>query len=439
MYKKIFITLVLILLAILSCTKLAQSYIWDITQNQAHTLTASSQTLLERLESPLTISVYSPDINVLNTCKDLLERYKKYSNKIIIELHQTVFHDTEQAKLNLFTDNNILVTYKNARHAMDVRSGELSEQQISTLIQKTSNAANHWLVFITGHNEADPLNNSEFGLSSFAEIFTKQGMHIVTLNLIDQQMIPDNTALLIIANPQLDFLPLEKDIIHKYLERGGKLLWFTEPDSKVTAILTEEFGIKPSRGVAIDPTSLQLGSPHPALKIITKYPKHAITENLHTATIMPWSAHLQILLQVNNWQQQVFLTTEATTWSYNGPETFNIKTLASHKEHLGPLNLGIALSKDNGTNVPQRSLIISDSSFLLNKYIPLYANAQLAANIIEWSQEDVKIFVFSPTPLRDLSYHTSKLDRFLYQYFFIFFLPALFIGIGLYQGLRKTG
>jgi len=320
-----------------------------------------------------------------------------------------------------------------------VRLEELSEYKISTLIQKTSNADNHWLVFITGHNEADPLDHSELGLSSFAEIFTKQGMHIVTLNLADQQTIPDNTALLIIANPQLDFLPLEKDIIHKYLERGGKLLWLTEPDTKVTDILTEEFGIKPSKGVAIDPTSLQLGSPHPALKIITKYPKHAITENLHTATILPWSAHLQVLLQVNAWQQQVFLATQASTWTYNGPETFNIKTLANHKEHLGPLNLGIALSRDNGTDVPQRSLVVSDSSFLLNKYIPLYANAQLAANTIEWSQEDIKIFVFSPTPLRDLSYHTSKLDRFLYQYFFIFFLPALFIGIGLYQGLRKTG
>lgn len=439
MYKNLLVILGLIILAIFSCTKIAQKYTWDITQNQAHTLTVSSKTLLDRLDAPLTISVYSPDINILNTCKDLLERYRKYSKQITIKLHQTIFHNIEQKKFNLFTDNNILVTYKNARHAMDVRLGEFSEQQISTLIQKTTNAANHWLVFITGHQEADPLDSSEFGLSAFAEIFTKQGMHIVTLNLSEQQMIPDNTALLIIANPQLDFLPLEKELIHQYLEHGGKLLWFTEPDSKVTAILTEEFGIKPSKGVAIDPTSLQLGSPHPALKIITKYPTHAITEKLQTATIMPWSAHLQILFKANDWQQQVFLATQPDTWSYNGPETFDTKVLSNHKEHIGPLNLGIALSRDNGTEVPQRSLVIADSSFLINKYLPLYANAQLAANIIEWSQQDVKIFVFNPTPLRDLSYHTSKLDRFLYQYFFILFVPLLFISIGLYKGLHKTG
>jgi hypothetical protein len=439
MYKKLLVILGLTILTILGCTKVAQQYIWDITQNQAHTLTASSKALLERLEEPLTISVYSPDINVLSACKDLLERYRKHSENVIVELHQTLFHDTEQAKLNLYTDNNLLVTYKNARHAIDVRLGELSEKQISSLIQKTSNAANHWLVFVTGHQEADPLDHSELGLSSFAEIFTKQGMNVVALNLAEHRMIPDNTALLIVANPQLEFLPFEQDLIHQYLEKGGKLLWLTEPGSKATKILTDEFGIKPSKGVAIDPTSVQLGSPHPALKIITKYPAHAITANLHTATIMPWSAHLQILAQTNNWQQQVFLTTEESTWSYNGPETFDIKTLANHKEHIGPLNLGIALSRNNGTDIPQRSLLISDSSFLINKYLPLYANAQLAASTIEWTQEDVKIFVYSPTPLRDLSYHPSKLGRFLYHYFFIFLLPLLFIGIGLYQGRRKTG
>ncbi len=429
----------MLLLIILGCTKFIPQYTWDITQNQSHTLTASSKALLDRLDAPLVISVYSADINVLNTCKDLLERYKKYSHQVRVELHQTIFHDTEQAKLNLFTDNNMLITYKNARHAMDVRLGELSEQQISTLIQKTSNAANHWLVFITGHQEADPLDYSELGLSTFAKIFTQQGLHIVTLNLSEQHMIPDNTALLIVANPQIDFLPFEKELIHQYLIQGGKLLWFTEPDSKVTATLAEEFGIKPSKGVAIDPNSLQLGSPHPAVKIITKYPKHAITTDLQSAIIMPWSAHLQILFQPNNWQQKVFLTTDAPTWSYNGPETFDITTLSNYKEHQGPLNLGVALSRDNGTNVPQRSLVISDSSFLINKYIPLYANAQLAANVIEWTQEDVKVFVFSPTPLRDLSYHTSKLDRFIYHYVFIFLLPLLFTGIGLYQGRRKTG
>jgi len=437
MHKNLFVILGIAILALLSCTKFTQRYVWDITQNQSHTLTAASKTLLDRLDAPLTISVYSPDINVLNTCKDLLERYRKYSKQVTIELHQTIFHDSEQSKLNLFTDNNMLVTYKDVRHAMDVRLGELSEQQISTLIQKTSNAANHWLVFLTGHQEADPLDSSELGLSSFAGLFTKQGMHIVTLNLAEQQTIPENTALLIIANPQLDFLPVEQELIHQYLSQGGKLLWLTEPDSKITATLIEEFGIKPSKGVAIDPTSLQLGSPHPALKILTKYPEHAITDDLHTATIMPWSAHLQILFQANDWQQQVFLSTEPSTWTYTGPEAFDTKTLSEYKEHLGPLNIGIALSRSNGTEVPQRSLVISDSSFLINKYLPLYANAQLAANAIEWTQEDVKLFIFSATPLKDLSYHTSKLDRFLYQYFFIIFLPILFITIGLYKGRRK--
>lgn len=439
MYKNLFIMLGLVTLAIVSCTKIAQQFTWDITQNQAHTLTESSKLLLDRLDAPLIISVYSPDITILNMCKDLLERYKTYSQQVTIEFYQTIFHDSEQSKLNLFTDHNILVTYKNIRRAMDVRFEELTEQQISTLIQKTSNVTNHWLVFLTGHQEADPLDYSESGLSSFSQLFTKQGMHIATLDLAEQRAIPGNTALLIVANPQLDLLPIEKKLLREYIAQGGKLLWLTEPDSKVTTILTDEFGIKPSKGVAIDPESPRLGSPHPALKVVTKYPKHPITEHLQTATLLPWSAHLQILSQPNNWQQQVFLSTDPSTWTYTGAETFDTKILAQHKEQIGPLNIGIALSRENDTNKPQRCLIISDSSFVTNRYLPLYANAQLAASAIEWSQEDINIFIYNPAPLKDLSYHTSKLDRFLYQYFFIILVPLLFIGMGLYQGRRKTG
>ena len=114
MHKYLFTFLIvatLTILAILSCTKIAQDYIWDITQNKTHALTAESKELLDRLDTSLKISVYSPDVTVLNTCNDLLKRYSKYSKHINTELHQTIFHDYNNSKFNLFTDNNILIIF----------------------------------------------------------------------------------------------------------------------------------------------------------------------------------------------------------------------------------------------------------------------------------------------------------------------------------------
>lgn len=430
MYKNLIITACILVLISLSVTKFTRKYSWDITQNQAHTLNSSSKQLLDRLDETVKITIYSPDINIINATIAHLERYKQYSNKIVIESKQTVLEPTHATKLNLFTDNNLMVSYKNTQRAIDIRLSELSEEQISTLLQVVTNAANHWLVFLTGHQEADPTDTSEFGLSRFADLFNKQGLPIATLNLAEQQFIPQNTSLLVVANPQQDFLPLEKAMLHKYLADGGKLLWFSEPDAKVNAIIAEEFGLQASKGVALDPESLKLGSPHPAVKIITKYPQHDITQGIQSATLLPWSAHLQILYQANDWQQEVFLTTDANTWTYHGPAANDLQRLQEYKEYSGPLNLGVALTRQlEGKASEQRAIVMADSSFMLNKYLPLYANKQLAANIIEWTQHDLAVFVYSPPPLKDLSYNPSKFERFAYQYFFTLLLPLLIVAI----------
>lgn len=431
MIKNILTSLALIFLTLVACTKLAEKYSWDITQNNSNSLSKVSQQLLDSLDAEMTLTVYSPQIRVLNICETTLARYQQYTPKIKIALQQTVLDAEQAGKLKLYTDHNLVVSYKNVQQAMDLRADELNEKHFSMLIQKTINFTNNWLVFLTGHQEADPLDTGEFGLSSFAAMFANQGMHVTTLNLAQQQFIPQNTALLVVANPQQDFLPIEKAQLHQYLSNGGKLLWFTEPDAPITAFIAEEFGIKPSKGVAIDPDSQRLGSPHPALKIVGTYPDHAINKGLTAATIMPWSAHLQILYQANDWDQNVFLSTAAYTWTYNGTSTTDLNILSRFKEHTGPLNLGIALTRKNpNTATEQRAMILGDSSFMINKYLPLYANAQLVNNILAWTHNDTHAFVFATAPLKDLSYNPSKPERILQQYVFTIMLPLFLVAIG---------
>lgn len=417
----------------LGCTQLAKRYSWDITQNRTNTLTKASQQLIDSLDELVTISVYSPDLEMLNTCDTVLTMFKKYSPKILVSLQHTILDPKQAAQYKVSTDNVLMLKYKDVQQAVDLHLNDVSEQQISSLLQQVLNYANNWLVFLSGHQEADPLDNADFGLSAFANLFAKQGMHVATLNLAQQQAIPHNTALLVVANPQQDFLPIEKSLLHQYLCNGGKLLWFTEPDSPITAFIAEEFGLKPSKGVAIDPESLRLGSPHPALKIVTQYPDHAINKDLASATIFPWSAHLQILYQANDWEQTAFLTTSEHTWTYKGPATKDLDMLSKYKENIGPLNLGIALARQK-QDQEQRAVVLGDSSFMINKYLHIYSNAQLAANLVKWTQKDSQVLIFNTPPLRDLSYYPSKLDMFMNKYVFTLLMPLVLIGVGFCLG-----
>lgn len=438
MFKNILFACTIVLLVILSCTPIVREYAWNITRNGNHGLSQATEQLLAKIDAPLTLTVHSADMQLLRACEAFLQRYKQKSPQITISLQNNILNPAQATKLKLTTEHNIIVAYKNTQRAIDLDLNDLSEQQISNLIQQTINTADQWLVFLTGHQEIDPLDTSAMGISEFANNFAKQGMSIATLNLSQQQFIPQNTALLIVANPQQDLLPIEKDLLHQYLTNGGKLVWFTEPDSPSTEFLVEEFGLKPSKGVAIDPASLQLGSPHPAIKILTNYPNHPITNEIKAATILPWSANLRVLYEANGWDQSVFLTTNPDTWTYVGSATQELKTLRQFKEQQGPLNLGFALYRANDDH-EQRALVIADSSFILNKYLPLYANAQLATSIAVWTQNDTQVFIVNPPPSKEFSYNPSKLDRFMYQYFFTILLPLVFIGLGWRRGKLKTG
>jgi len=430
MLKKTALSGAILILMVLSFTKLASNYYWDITQNKINTLTRESAALVSSLEEPLVIQVYSPNIEILNSAAAILAPYKKESRLVSIELHEGLINPELVSTLKISSDHNVVVSYKQHQRSLAINLTDFNEQQMSTLIQRVVNNTSHWLVFLTGHQEAETTDASPLGLSNFASLCAEQGMHIAHLNLAQQQSIPDNTSTLIIVNPQHDLLALEKSLIHRYLAHGGNLLWFTEPDSNVKSFIQEEFGIKLSKGVVIDPQSTKLGSPHPALKIILNHNENPITKDLKTAILLPWSGDLDISRRTNNWQPEVFLSTNEHTWTYAGQSTQDLDLMAKNKEKAGPLNIGVALTRTINSK-QQRSMVIADSTFISNKYIALYANSQLANNIVSWVPNDPQHFAFSPTPARDLHYQPGNFDIFLFRYGFTIILPLLLIGVGL--------
>lgn len=437
MFKNTAIIICLLTLTTLSFTKVAYNRYWDLSQNKINTLNKSSKELLDKLDSPLQIDIYSPNIDIINICNELMQRYSTYNKQIEIYTHQTILDPIQSSKLRLLTDHNIIATYKQQSKAIDIKIASLSEEMISNLIQQTMQTKTQWAVFLTGHLEADPFDSSELGLSNFSSLLQEQGMHVAQLNLAQEQHIPDNTTLLIVVNPQTDLLKLEKDLLHKYLAAGKQLLWFTEPDSPAHEFLNSEFNIQVAPGIAVDPNSLQLGSPHPAVKIITQHPEHPINHNFNTATILPWSGHLitSNTPDKNKWQIQPFMRTNENTWIYNGPATMDVNILAQHKAQTGPLTIGLSFSRPYEQH-DQRILVIADSSFVLNKYFELFTNAKYSANITTWLQENTAAFVISPHKGKDFSYTPNKLSRILQTVFFPVILPICFIGMGFYLQRR---
>jgi hypothetical protein len=435
MYKKIFLTLTLIILIGLSCTTLSNNLYWDLSQNKINSLSDTTKNLIKSLDSNLVIEVYSPKAAFLTYCHNILGKYAHQSKKVKLVLKQALLDPQQATKLKVQSEHNLVVTYQKQQQGIDIKPADLTEENISNLILRATVKPNTWAAFLSGHQEADPFATDLFGLSAFAKIIKDHGFQIASLNLIEQQQIPANTDTIIVVNPQIELLSLEKGLLHKFLENGGKLLWFTEPDSPATSFIQSEFGINVTPGVVVDPNSLKLGSPHPAIKIIASYPEHTITKNIKAAVIMPWSANLHINDNINAWQSKNLITTGAQTWTYTGSETENIKNLQKHKGQQGPLTLGIALNR-NHDNTVQNAVLIADSSFILNKYLSLYSNAQFASNMLSWLQSSQQTLAFNAVHARDLSFAPTHLHLLMIRYGFAIFLPLLLLGTGYFITMR---
>lgn len=400
--------------------------VFDVSQNRLNSLSSHTKQLLDHYTSPLTIAVYSPDLELLDHAKDLLTQYEQYAHNLKVDYFNHPLDSAQAKEYKVISANNLVFTYENGTKALDIRHDNLNERELTRFLQVTMNTSEQWLAFLSGHEEIDPFDTTDMGLSKLTGLFKQQGFKVAQLNLLQQQQIPKNTKLIIVANPQHAFVPLEMQLLQDYLATGGAMLWFTEPYSEVTAPLRTLFNLELAAGVVIDPNSMQLGSPHPAIKIITKLPQHAITQDIKAPLLMPWSGHLYA--QQSTWNIDDLITTEQNTWTYTQLEN-NLHNMLTEKAILGPLTIGVTASKTVAEQ-EQRNIIVADSSFILNKYLPMHGNAKLITNMFAWLQPHNDYFIDSPTPLKDLYYYPKQSDLWVYKYGFTLIVPFILAFIG---------
>ena len=156
MLSKIFAPILFFILAFLSFSSLTENKYLDITQNKINSLSPDTTTLLSKIDDSLIIRVYSPNISELSVYNILLAQYKQHSSLINTELHQT-----ENQRV-------VTVDYKHQQKSLTLETFDLSEQQISGLIQKSIGlASENGALLVFKHATPKDLNYQQTNVNSF--------------------------------------------------------------------------------------------------------------------------------------------------------------------------------------------------------------------------------------------------------------------------------
>jgi gliding motility-associatede transport system auxiliary component len=438
----IMICLLCIVTGLLAWISHKHSVEYDWTASGRHTLSEASKELLDKMPEQIEVTSYARENALLREAiKKFVGKYQKHKADIVLRFVNPDAVPDEVRNLGISVDGEIVVRYQD--RSEHVKSD--SEQVFTNALQRLARNQERWVAFIEGHGERNALGEANHDLGEWVKQLFNQGYRAQPINLGETQAIPENTGILVIAGPRLEYLPGELEIILEYINNGGNLLWLQEPGPlyKLDA-LAEQLSINFYPGAIIDYAGQLIGINDPTITLVTQslYLPHSITEGFEFTTLFPMAGAIEVL-ESETWISTPILTTGDHTWN----ETAKLEGAVEFNEDgdtQGPLTLGLSLEReieieknDELVTKQQRIVVIGDGDFLSNTYLANSGNNELGTRIINWLSSDDEFISIPPKIAKDTQLNISSTILGVIGIGFLFILPALLIVTGITIGLRR--
>lgn len=408
----------------------------DWTAGKRHSLSDDTVKLLSQLPAEINVRSYQADNpTLIKAINEILNRYKSHKADFNFKLiNPDIF--VAQAKKDKITHyGETLIEYNGKTERVD----NLSEEALSNALMRLQLNNTSTLLFLTQHGERRINDASERGYQQLANRLTHKGFNVKSLNLLNQDITPENN-LLILGSINKPLLKTEQQKIIQYINTGGQLLMLQDPapDTSQRPIL-KALNINLIDGVVVDNNQKvhdMLKLSHPAMIPILEYKRHPITEKMQYFTLFITAAALTPLntdnTSANKWLTTNLLITSDSSWSETGDFLLGL-AFDIEKDLAGPLSIGIAQQRQitlNNKKLAQRVVVIGDSDFIANNNLGQGANLDFILNTFNWLTQNEKLISISPKNAPDLRLNLSATMAATFGLVFLLALPALFFIMG---------
>ncbi len=413
-------------------------YVADWTENSRHTLSETSQLVLEKLDKPVQITAYiREDKATRGRIRLLIERYQRYKDDFHLQAFINPDTVPQQVRELGIKNGDLLITYGDRSE----RLNKLTEQALTNLLEALSRTSESWVAVLEGHGERRVEGKANHDISQFSKHLTQRGFQVQPINLATVHSVPNNAAMLVIASPLVDLLTEEVDIISDYVDQGGNLLWLTEPgELKGLQPVADKLGLKFYPGTLVDPTTLTYKIQQPTIVLATQYPKHIAVEDFNILTLFPETVamHQTGNTQQGNsdWYASVLLHTNQSAWSEQG-ELAGEVVFDKDIDARGPLPFAYALSRTLDNKPEQRIIVIGDGDFLSNAWLGNSGNLDLGLRLMNWLSRNDAYLKIPARTRNDVSFELTRTGMMFMGVGFLLLLPCLLIGTGIFIWLRR--
>ena len=322
----------------------------DITQANRNTLTKGSIEVLEKMSSPINLTVFATkdDVNNGETFRqgiiNFIARYQRTKNDINIKFISPVEEPKLAQEMGIRVDGEVIVEYnKRTEHI----TPPFAEQDLTNLFVRLTRTNEQPVMYLDGHGEKNLLGTKNNDLGEFGKQLEKKGFKFANPDLTVAKEVPKEGGLLVIASPQVNVSKVESNKILRYLQNGGNIFWLLDDDDfKGLEDVAEYLGLKVSKGKVVDPSSSQFGE-NENISYATFYGNHPITNNFMLRTLYSGAHEVSAKgTYENGWEVSKLIEVAAGGW-LEGKEKKQDQKLVFDKNNdkLGPINIGIALNR----------------------------------------------------------------------------------------------
>ena len=407
----------------------------DLTREEVFTPSAQALEVVDRLNRPVQLTYFyqGQDPNGRRAA-DMMEIMERRNPLLKV---RTVDPDKQPTVAENFGVKvyNAAVLEADGRR-ITVRSTD--ESEIAIGIQRVLRERVVTVCFIEGHNEY-PIDNFEFhthfepvaghshdesvsavvlttghGFGRLRRALEGIGYDVRKITPAAEGAIAPDCAVTIDAGPRTTYLPGESAALERYLEQGGSLLlmydlgFVLEPRLEQ---LLRTLGVRLPQAVVVDARS-HYGT-DPEMVAVTAYEPHPITRNV-SFTFYPGVRPLDLVRPAEGTQVVPLVSSSAD--SHATP----VAAVAERQPEPGLVANGavspglpqaqILAAAIEGTLAqsgtrPFRAIVIGDSDFASNSFLPYMANSDLALGMMRWLLRDeqaVPIASRIPAPSRVL-------------------------------------
>ena len=308
----VFVAGLLIFVGLLAWLSTRYSFYADWSGSGRNTLSIDSRQLLDEMPDPIQVTAFATENALVREhIADLIGRYQRYKANVELTFVNPDAEPDRVRELEITLDGELLLEYQDRSEKVQ----SLSEQTLTNSLLRIARQKQRRVSFLSGHGERDPLGQANHDLGKFGQLLEQKGVVLDTLKLAETAAIPADTNLLVIADPRVVLLPGEIQLVHRYLQAGGNLLWLVEPGA-IAGLdpVAEALGIEFLPGTIVDATTQLFGIDNPAFALIPDYPMHPITREMTSLTLYPQASALDVAAP-QDWQAEPLLTTLDRAWT----------------------------------------------------------------------------------------------------------------------------